>query len=138
MTNKEIKKAVERIAQIKMWKKEEVELRAAIIAEFTRRGKDKINLGGPTKEDYVKLNECKVACYLPSDFYYALKDDQFSADKALNILFQATKISKKSMAESMGEFWVNNNITQDCSRYLCSISYRISSDDKNMVRGIDL
>ena len=135
MTNKEIKKAVERIAQIKMWKKEEVELRAAIVAEFSRRGKDKINLGGPTKEDYVKFNEAKVACYLPSDFYYALKDDRKTA---LGILLQATKISRKGMVESMGEEWVKENMTRDCSRYQRSISYRISSDEKNMVRGIDL
>lgn len=90
MTNNEIIKAIERIAYSKMLAKEASKLRLKIISELNRRKKAKINLGGPSKEDYVKLNIIDISAH-------------------------EVKAHKQNR-----------------------LSYRISSDEKNMIRGIDL
>ena len=136
MTNNEIRKAVDRIAQIKIYKKEEAELRANILAEFKRRGKNKINLGGPIKEDYVKLNKAQLTKYLVSDVYYQLIDSGKTQNIALGLIFQHATISKKEIREYLPDITklihpVKNGVQNQ-------LSYRVSSDDKNMVRGIDL
>jgi hypothetical protein len=137
MTNKELKMAIDRIAQIKIYKKEEAALREGIIAEFKRRDKVKINLGGPTKEDYVKINYIGCSEYLPCDYYYALVDDEFPLEKAKDMTFQVCKASKK-MLKKYGPAHIVDKLETVPSGTRIQLSYRVSSDDKNMVRGIDL
>lgn len=136
MTNKELREAVNRIAQIKIYKNEEKILRKKILAEFKRRKKSKINLGGPTKEDYIKLNIAQLSKYLVSDVYYQLIDSGKSREDALRLIFQHSCITKKEIIGHLPE--IIKLLRTVPAGTQNQISYKISSDESNMVRGIDL
>lgn len=139
MNNNELREAIKRIARIKMYKEEETILREKIKQELKTRGKIKINLGGPESEDYVKLNISNVAVYDPDDLFDYLIDknkrDLLAAGRELAMI---CSVSARSIEEYFGKGFAGILIQPSKFTEREQISYRISSDKGNAVRGIDL
>jgi hypothetical protein len=156
MKNEDIRKAILRISHIKSLQEEANILRKQVINELKRRkrykGKDgsiKINLSGPKKDDYVVLKEIQATEYDPVDFYRLLldiandssDDNEQAARIALSNLLQCVKVVKKKVSESLSNDYLIE--VEECVRLKSSytqeqLTYKISTDDMNMVRGIDL
>jgi hypothetical protein len=139
MNNNELREAIKKIARIKMYKEEESILREKIKQELKTRGKIKINLGGPESEDYVKLNISNVAVYSPDDLFNYLID-YYKRDlwRAGSELARMCCVSAKSIDEYFGNGSAGRLIRPSRFSEREQISYRISSDKGNAVRGIDL
>lgn len=145
MTNQEIRAAVLRIVQIKAWKEEEKVLRESIIKEMKRRRKEKLDLGGPNKEDYVCLRTNRVEEINPKTLLRYLEDKSEDAgwrpEHAHRIFCECVRVVQRKMDDTIGTNETNHLKEQlpKLFRYNQEqLTYKISMDDKNQVRGIDL
>ncbi|MGH0052672.1 MAG: hypothetical protein ACQ5SW_04705 [Sphaerochaetaceae bacterium] len=141
MTNKDIIAAITRIAKFKILKKEADQDRSDILAELKRRKKDKINLGGPTREDYVKRNVSDKIKIHPIEVYRALLEAGVGPDRALEMTLDRCTITQKEFKgiNVNGEaLFKLVSIPADVVGQNIRLSYRISTDKQNALRGIDL
>lgn len=145
MTNQEIREAITRMFQIKSLKEEENNLRMKIIKEMKRRRKTKLDLGGPNQEDYVCLREEEFSDIVPSSLLTYLMDKASDAglpkENALPLFLSCIAVVKKKISENLGESELNHIrsfLPVQNKRSHEFLTYKISTDDKNQMRGIDL
>lgn len=145
MKNSEIRAAVIRIVQIKSLREEERDLRERIIKEMKRRRKEKLDLGGPTKEDYVCLRSSEYREVQPEALLTNLEDKAVDAGhpraNAKPTFFKCVKVQLSKMREVLGRGEADHLRASLDSDFLYTqetLTYKISTDDKNQVRGIDL
>jgi hypothetical protein len=140
MTNNEIRECIKEIIRIKALKCREQELRDRIFKELRKRRKDKLGLGD---EDFVKItsvetNEydpflmfCKIFTVDPADGSALIPIDEVAE------LCRVLSIAKGAVRERYGKNFFDR-LTPESSRYHDQLSYSVSLDEKNRVRGIDL
>jgi len=143
MTNNEIRGSIKEIIRIKALKCREQELREKIFKELRKRRKDKLGLGG---EDFVKITEVETKEYSP--FVLFCKLYKFDAEEvespntkarlsSVEDFCEMVSILKGAVKERYGEKFFDRIIPVG-SRSHNQLSYSISLDEKNRVRGIDL
>ena len=145
MNNHEIREAVLRIAYIKSLGEEAQKLREKIIREMKKRRKDKLDLGGPVKEDYVCLRESERTDIDPEALLVYLTDkaDDFGGDKkvAMRMFLKSVRVVQKDLTDVIGEEeaeHVRSTLKQIYRYTRETLTYKVSTDDKNQFRGIDL
>jgi hypothetical protein len=144
MTNKEIRAAILRIVQIKSLQEEEAMLRLKVIKEIKRRRKEKLDLGGPKKEDYVCYRTNAVNEIPSAEFLTWLEDRAVdsggSKEMALRTFVQCVTVTKNKCRSIIGTAEVDrlDDAIGKFKYYQERLTYKISTDDKNQVRGIDL
>lgn len=145
MTNNEIRAAVLRIVAIKALREEELELRQKIIKEMKKRRKEKLDLGGPSKEDYVCLRQEEVHEIDASALLTNLEDKAHDAGlvrkDAMPTFLQCIQVKLNRMREVLGRSEADHLRETLLTQFRYNreyITYKVSTDDKNQVRGIDL
>lgn len=145
MTNAEIRAAVLRIVQIKGYKEEEKKLRQSIIREMNKRRKQKLDLGGPNREDYICLRSSDYIAIRPEALLTYLEDKAtevgFPSKSAWPTFFKCIKVQVIRLREVFGRNEADHIRSTVKSDFLYSqdtLTYKISTDDNNQVRGIDL
>lgn len=145
MNNEQVRQAVLRIVHIKSLQEEEQMLRMNIIKEMKKRRKKKLDLGGPNKEDYVCLHESEMRTIDPEALFVWLHDKADDAGgspkAATNIFLKCVSVVNNKVEEVLGRADADHIRSTLKTNYLSEsewLSYKISTDEKNQVRGIDL
>jgi hypothetical protein len=145
MTNAEIRAAILRIVFIKSLKEEEVMLRSKVIREMKKRRKEKLDLGGPNKEDYVCLRSVDVKEIRPEALLTYFEDRAVDAglkkESVLQTFLRCIQVKINRLREEIGRAEADHLRSSLKVNYLFSqefLTYKISTDEKNQVRGIDL
>lgn len=145
MTNAQIRAAILRIVAIKALREEEKELRRKVIKEMKKRRKEKLDLGGPSKEDYVCLRKEEVHEIMPGALLTNLEDKSSDAGlprrNAMGIFLQVVQVQLGRLREVLGRSEADHlrSTLDTLYRYDREyLTYKISTDEKNQVRGIDL
>lgn len=143
MTNTEIKEAIKEIIRIKSLQCKERELRGKIIKELSKRRKDKLGLGG---EDFVKVTDVVTKCYSPFVLFCELyKFDAADVESpntkarlsAVEEFCELVSILKGAVKDRHGEKYFDR-MNPESERSHPQLSYKVSLDEKNSLRGIDL
>lgn len=145
MNNIALRAAVLRLAHIKALKDEEFGIRQEIIKEFKKRGKDKIDLGGPTQEDYICLKDIQIYDVDPNLLlaYLSRRYDgtEEGVEGAIRQFIRCIRVVKRKLKDVFDSDDVSF-ISKQFNTLYCQtdkrITYKISVDENNQVRGIDL
>lgn len=145
MTNNEIREAINEIIRIKALKCREQELRQKIFKELRKRRKDKLGLGG---EDFVKITPIETKEYSPWDLFKLMCSTSFVTAKGITMpdavlskdvkaFCELVNIVKGEVKSQLGQNFFDS-MTPNGVRSHDQLSYSVSLDEKNRVRGIDL
>lgn len=136
MTNTEIKEAIKEIVRIKALKEKEKRLRKRIVDELNKRRKNKLQLGG---NDFVKLTTCNTNIYDPFELFFEVASEPMNIDG----------IEVASIDDIRKFCSLISILKGKAGDYLCKLSplgvkqhqqlsYSVSLDERNSLRGIDL